>query len=94
MNDSPSYASDVQNSGRILEFDTKTPGKSRMIEITGKKICLFHKCITSWSIRLKSFFLVISKLTTAQILATDFSPWGALLTDECPQDQNSYPNSL
>ena len=26
MNDSPSYSSDVQNSGRILEFDTKTPG--------------------------------------------------------------------
>lgn len=43
---------------------------------------------------LKSISLVISKLTTAQILATDFSPWGALLTDECPQDQNSYPNSL
>ena len=31
MNDSPSYSFDVQNSGRILEFDTKTPGTNGMI---------------------------------------------------------------
>ena len=29
---------------------------------------------------------VITKLVKAQILATDFSSWGTILVDECPQD--------
>ena len=56
---------------RFIEFDTKSPGKKQ----NERKI--FQKQIFKNS--------VISKLSAVRTLATGFSAWGAVLTDECPQ---------